>query len=103
MRFPIQVLDGVRAVWERPLLVRISADDWAQGGIDPDEAVEIARIIKAHGGDLIHAVMGQTVWEGRPDYRRLFGVPASDRLRNAAGIPTIAPGNITTAEDGTTI
>jgi anthraniloyl-CoA monooxygenase len=103
MRFPIQVLDAVRAVWERPLLVRISADDWAQGGIDPDEAVEIARLIKARGGDLIHAVMGQTVWEGRPDYRRLFGVPASDRIRNEAGIPTIATGNITTADDVNTI
>ena len=103
MRFPFQVLDAVRATWERPLLVRISADDWAQGGIDPDEAVEIARLIKARGCDLIHAVMGQTVWEGRPDYRRLFGVPASDRIRNEAGIPTIATGNITTADDANTI
>src|SRR6202011_6098281 len=90
MRFPVQVLDAVRASWERPLLVRISADDWAPGGIDPDEAVEIARLIKARGCDLIHAVMGQTVWESRPDYRRLFGVPARDRIRNEAGIPTIA-------------
>jgi anthraniloyl-CoA monooxygenase len=103
MRFPVQVLDAVRAAWERPLLVRISADDWAQGGIDPDEAVEIARLIKARGCDLIHAVMGQTVWEGRPDYRRLFGVTASDRIRNEAGIPTIATGNITTADDVNTI
>ena len=103
MRFPLEVLDAVRAIWVGPLLVRISADDWAQGGIDLDDAVEIARLLKARGCDLIHAVMGQTVWEGRPDYRRLFGVAASDRIRNEAGIPTIATGNVTTADDVNTI
>jgi anthraniloyl-CoA monooxygenase len=103
MRFPLEVLDAVRATWERPLLVRISASDWVPGGIEVDEAVAIAGSLKAHGCDLLHAVMGQTIWESRPDYRRLFGVPASDRMRNEAGIPTIAAGNITTADDVNTI
>ena len=103
MRFPLQVLDAVRVAWERPLLIRISASDWADGGLTPDESVEIGAMLKAHGGDLVHAVMGQTVWESRPDYRRLFAVPASDRIRNEAGIPTIASGNITTADDVNTI
>jgi anthraniloyl-CoA monooxygenase len=71
--------------------------------LTPDESVEIGTMLKAHGGDLVHAVMGQTVWESRPDYRRLFAVPASDRIRNEAGIPTIASGNITTADDVNTI
>ena len=103
MRFPLQVLDAVRETWERPLLIRISASDWADGGLTADESVEIAAMLRAHGGDLVHAVMGQTVWESRPDYRRLFAVPASDRIRNEAGIPTIASGNITTADDVNTI
>ena len=103
MRFPLEVIDAVRAAWERPLLVRISASDWAPGGSDLDETVVIATLLKAHGCDLVHAVMGQTIWEGRPDYRRLFGVPASDRIRNEAGIPTLASGNITTADDVNTI
>jgi anthraniloyl-CoA monooxygenase len=103
MRFPLQVLDAVRAVWEPPLLIRISASDWAAGGVSLDESVSIAALLKPHGCDLIHAAMGQTIWEGRPDYRRLFGVPASDRIRNEAGIPTIAAGNITTADDVNTI
>jgi len=47
--------------------------------------------------------MGQTIWESRPDYRRLFGVPASDRIRNEARVPTIASGNITTADEANTI
>lgn len=103
MRLPLAVLDMVRTTWERPLLVRISASDWAAGGNDLDEAVAIAALLTAHGCDLVHAVMGQTIWEGRPDYRRLFGVPASDRIRNEAGIPTLATGNITTADDVNTI
>jgi anthraniloyl-CoA monooxygenase len=103
MRLPLEVLDAVRATWDRALLVRISASDWAPAGIELDEAVAIAALLKAHGCDLVHAVMGQTVWEGRPDYRRLFGVPASDRIRNEAGIPTLASGNITTADDVNTI
>jgi anthraniloyl-CoA monooxygenase len=103
MRLPLEVLDAVRAVWDRALLVRISASDWAPGGIDLDEAVAIASLLKAHGCDLVHAVMGQTIWESRPDYQRLFGVPASDRIRNEAGIPTLASGNISTADDVNTI
>jgi anthraniloyl-CoA monooxygenase len=103
MRFPLQVLDAVRAVWERPLLVRISASDWADGGTDLDQSISIAAMLKAHGCDLVHVVMGQTTWESRPDYRRLFGVPASDRIRNEGGIPTISTGNVTTADDVNTI
>ena len=103
MRFPLAVLDMVRSTWERPLLVRISASDWAPGGSDLDDAVAVAALLKAHGCELVHAVMGQTTWESRPDYRRLFGVPASDRIRNEAGIPTLATGNITTADDVNTI
>jgi anthraniloyl-CoA monooxygenase len=103
MGFPLEVLDAVRATWERPLLVRISASDWAVGGTEPQEAVAIAALLKAHGCDLVHAVMGQTIWESRPDYGRLFGVPASDRIRNESAIRTLAAGNITTTDDVNTI
>jgi len=103
MRFSLEVLDAVRAKWDQPLLVRISASDWADGGIDLDGSVANAALLKAHGCDLVHVVMGQTIWESRPDYRRLFGVPASDRIRNEAGIATLASGNITTADDVNTI
>ena len=103
LRFPLSVLMAVRAQCTGPLMIRISARDWISGGIGLDEAVEMARVLKAHGADLIHPVMGQTVWESRPDYRRLFGVPPSDRIRNEAGIPTLASGNILTADDANTI
>ena len=103
MRFPLDVLRAVHQAWRGPLMIRISASDWMRGGIELDDAVEIARLLKAGGADLIHVVMGQTVWESRPDYRRLFGVPASDRIRNEAGIATLATGNIATTDDVNTI
>jgi anthraniloyl-CoA monooxygenase len=103
MRFPLEIVDAVRASWERPLLVRFSASDWADAGMNLDESVAIAALLRTHRCDLIHVVMGQTVWESRPDYRRLFGVPASDRIRNEARIATVAAGNITTSDDVNTI
>jgi anthraniloyl-CoA monooxygenase len=103
LRFPLEVLDGVRAKFEGPLMVRISASDQGSGGIDLEAAVTIACQLKAHGADLIHPVLGQTVWESHPDYRRLFGVPASDRIRNEAAIPTLASGNIISGDDVNTV
>jgi anthraniloyl-CoA monooxygenase len=103
MRFPLAVLDGVRARWEGPLLVRITAEDWSEGGSTLDDAVAVARMLKAHGCDMVHPVLGQTVSESRPDYSRLFGIPSSDRIRNEAGIPTLASGNITTADEVNTV
>ncbi|MEO6796043.1 MAG: FAD-dependent monooxygenase [Candidatus Dormibacter sp.] len=103
LRFPLQVLAEVRRAWAGPLIVRLTADDWVVGGTGLDDAVEIARMLKAHGCDLVHPVFGQTVLESRPDYRKLFGVPASDRIRNEAGVPTIASGNITTSDEINTI
>ena len=103
MRFPLQVLEALRGAWEGPLLVRVSASDWTDGGIGLDEAVHIAALLKGHGCDLVHPVMGQTVWESRADYSRLFGVAAADRIRNEAGIATLAAGNITTSDEVNTV
>jgi anthraniloyl-CoA monooxygenase len=103
MKFPLQILDRVRKAWQGPLMIRISASDCAAGGSSLDDAVLIAGALKAHGCDLLHPVMGQTVMESRPDYGRLFGVPASDRLRNEAGIATLVSGHITTADEVNTI
>ena len=96
MRFPLEVLDAVRAAWpaEKPVFVRISACDWAEGGLSEDEAVAVARLLKAHGVDVIDVSTGGTVPEGRPEYGRMFQVPFSDRIRNEVGIPTMAVGNI---------
>jgi anthraniloyl-CoA monooxygenase len=105
LRFPLEVVDAVRAAWpaERPLAVTLQADDCAPGGLGPDDAVAIAAILKEHGCDLVEVASGWTVPVDRPDYRRFYLVPASDRVRNEAGVATIAGGNLTTADDVSTI
>jgi anthraniloyl-CoA monooxygenase len=100
MRFPLEVLAALRAEWpdERPISVRISATDWSEGGVEGAEAVAIARAFHEGGADIIHVSTGQTVYGARPVYGRMFQTPYSDRIRNEAGIPTIAVGNITEAD-----
>jgi anthraniloyl-CoA monooxygenase len=84
--------------------VRISATDWvADGGLTGEDAVEIAKAFKAHGCDVIHVSTGQTVLEAEPVYGRMYQTPFSDQIRNEAGIPTVAVGNITTADQVNTI
>jgi anthraniloyl-CoA monooxygenase len=97
LRFPLEVFSAMRVVWpdERPMSVRISATDWVDGGVDGPQAVEIARAFHQAGADIIHVSAGQTSPMARPIYGRMFQTPLSDRIRNEAGIPTIAVGNIT--------
>lgn len=96
MRYPLEVFDAVRSTWpaHKPISVRISAVDWAPGGTTEDDAVATARLLKAHGADIIDVSSGQTVPHERPEYGRMFQTPFSDRIRHEVGIPTIAVGAI---------
>jgi anthraniloyl-CoA monooxygenase len=100
LRFPVEVFRAMRAAWPavRPMSVRISAHDWTDDGITDADAVEIARAFQAAGADIIHVSAGQTSDAARPVYGRMFQTPFSDRIRNEAGVPTIAVGNITEAD-----
>ena len=100
LRYPLEVFSAMRDTWpsERPMSVRISATDWVEGGVDGDEAVAIARAFTDAGADIIHVSAGQTSTDARPVYGRMFQTPLSDRIRNEAGIATIAVGNITDAD-----
>jgi anthraniloyl-CoA monooxygenase len=101
LRYPLEVFEAVRAVWpsERPMTVRISATDWVPGGVDADEAVEIARAFAEHGADAIDVSTGQTTPEARPAFGRSYQTPFADRIRNAVGIATIAVGAISSWDD----
>jgi anthraniloyl-CoA monooxygenase len=97
MRFPLEVFRAVRKAWPdgKPISVRISAHDWVgSDGIRPQDAVEIARILTEAGVDLIDVSAGQTSTRARPIYGRMFQTPFSDRIRNEAGVATLAVGNI---------
>ncbi|WP_404991382.1 bifunctional salicylyl-CoA 5-hydroxylase/oxidoreductase [Cupriavidus pauculus] len=100
LRFPLEVFAAVRAVWpeDKPMSVRISAHDWVEGGIDADDAVDIARAFKAAGADMIDCSSGQVSPDQAPVYGRMYQTPFADRIRNEAGIPTIAVGAIFEAD-----
>ncbi len=100
LRYPLEVFAAVRAAWpERlPISVRISAHDWVEGGITPADAVEIARAFKAAGADMIDCSSGQVSPLQKPVYGRMYQTPFADRIRNEAGIATIAVGAISEAD-----
>ena len=100
LRYPLAVFAAMRAAWpdERPMSVRVSATDWVEDGLTPDESVAVGRAFCEAGADIIHVSTGQTTSDARPVFGRLFQTPYSDRIRNEARVPTIAVGNITEAD-----
>ena len=105
IRFPLEVFEAMREVWpaHKPMSVRLSATDWAEGGLSAEDSVEIARAFARAGVDLVDVSTGQTVREARPIYGRMFQTPFSDQIRNEAKVATMCVGNITTADQVNTI
>ena len=100
MHLPLEIFHIVREVFpdDRPMSARISACDWVEGGIVGDDAVEIGRMLKAAGLDIIDVSTGNVIAGARPTTGGLFQTPFSDRVRNEAGIPTMTVGNIRGAD-----
>ena len=100
LKFPLEVFTALRKVWpqDRPMSVRISAHDWVEGGITPDDAVEIAKQFKDAGVDFVDCSSGQVDKREKPVYGRMFQTPFADRIRNEAGVKTIAVGAISEAD-----
>jgi anthraniloyl-CoA monooxygenase len=105
LRFPLEIFEALRSAWpaHKPMSVRISATDWAEGGITGDDAVEIARALAQAGVDLVDVSTGQTVRDAAPIYGRMFQTPFSEQVRNEARVATMCVGNITTSDQVNTI
>jgi anthraniloyl-CoA monooxygenase len=105
LRFPLRVFRALRDVWprERPMSVRISATDWAEGGITPEEANGIARAFAEAGVDLVDVSTGQTVNWSQPVYGRMYQTSFADQIRNEAKVATMCVGAITSADQMNTI
>jgi 2,4-dienoyl-CoA reductase-like NADH-dependent reductase (Old Yellow Enzyme family) len=100
-----EVVAAVRAAWPAPhaLLVRVSATDWAPGGWDIDECVELARWLKHDGVDLVDCSSGGAVPHAKVEVAAGYQVPFAARIRREAGIATGAVGMITTAQQANDI
>jgi anthraniloyl-CoA monooxygenase len=104
-RYPLEVFRAIRAAWpeDRPISVRLSAHDWAEGGNTPDDAAIFAEMFKAAGADLIDCSSGQVVTDDEPVYGRMYQTPFSDRIRNEVDVATIAVGAISEADHANSI
>src|SRR6266853_650833 len=105
LRYPMEVFRAVRAVWpeEKPMSIRISATDWAPGGLSEEDLLALARAFKEAGVDLIDVSTGQVVPQQKPVYGRMYQTPFADKVRNEIGLATMAVGNITSADQVNTI
>jgi len=105
LSFPLEVFDAVRVTWpqEKPISVALSVTDCMKGGFTVEDAVIVARTLKAHGCDMLEILAGQTTIDSQPAYGRGFLTAFSDRLRNEASIPTLVGGYLTTSNEINTI
>lgn len=97
LRFPLEIFAAMRETWpaDKPMSVRISANDWmGELGVTPEEAVKIAEAFAKAGADLIDVSAGQTWADCKPIYGRMFQTPFADKIRNEARLTTMAVGNI---------
>ena len=99
IRLLVEVVDAVRAVWpeELPLLVRISATDWAEGGWDIDQSVALAKVLKQHKVDMVDVSSGGMVPNAVMPIGPGYQTPFAERIRREAQIPTGTVGMITDA------
>jgi len=105
MRFPLEVFRACRAAWPegKPMSVRISATDWAPGGLTGTDLIVFTRALKEAGCDLIDVSTGQTVPRQRPVYGRMYQAPYADWVRNEVGIATMTVGAVTSADQVNTL
>jgi len=105
MRFPLAVFSACRKVFpkEKPMSVRISAADWAPGGLSGEDLLALTNMLKEAGCDLIDCSTGQTVPQQRPVYGRMYQAPYADWVRNEVGIATMTVGAITSADQVNTL
>lgn len=92
-----EVAGRVRRDWpERlPLFIRISSTDWVESGWDIEQAVELARSLRALGVDLVDCSSGGNVADAKVPIGPGYQVPFAERIRRDTGILTGAVGLIT--------
>jgi anthraniloyl-CoA monooxygenase len=97
VRYPLEVFEAMRDAWpeHKPMSIRISASDWAPGGITESDVLTTVRAFEDAGCDLVSTSSGQTVPEQKPVYGRMYQVQFSESIRNVARMKTMTVGAIT--------
>jgi len=97
IRLLVEVVEAVRSILPetKPLFVRLSATDWAEGGWDAEQSIESAKVLKGHGVDLIDVSSGGLVPTAKIPVAPGYQAPFSERIRSGAAIATGAVGMIT--------
>ena len=105
IRLLLEIIAGVQTVWpgDLPLFVRISASDWAEGGWNLEESVQLAHILKRKGIDLIDVSSGGLVHYQKITTGPAYQLPFASRIKKETGILTGTVGMITTAIQAETI
>ena len=100
MRFPLEVFDAIRAAVpsSMPIGVRISGTDWVENGWDIDQSVVFSSALKDRGGAFIHVSSGGISPLQQIPLAPNYQVGLAERIRNATGLPTIAVGLVTEAQ-----
>ncbi|MBN8956727.1 MAG: oxidoreductase, partial [Rhizobiales bacterium] len=96
MRFPLEIMEAVRAEWptDRALGVRLNCCDWVEGGLEPEDVVQVAAALRQLGCDYICVSSGSIVEYARLPASPGYLIPYSGRIRAETGIATVAVGLI---------
>jgi 2,4-dienoyl-CoA reductase-like NADH-dependent reductase (Old Yellow Enzyme family) len=105
MRFPLEVYDAVRAAFpaSKPVGIRVSATDWVEGGLDLPQSLIFANALAERGCSFIHVSSGGLHPEQKIPLGANYQVPLAKAIKAETGLPTIAVGLITEAEQAETI
>lgn len=100
LKFPVKVFKAMRSVFSKnkPVTIRLSTCDWAEGGISEQEVIQIARAFQEAGADAIHVSTGGTVADQKIKPGPMWQTAFSDLIRNTVGIPTITVGGFQTVD-----
>lgn len=105
MRFPLEVFDAVRAAFpaDRPVTVRVSGTDWAEGGWDIEQTVAFAQALESRGCAAIHVSSGGLTTSQKIPIGPSYQVPLARAVKAATGMPVVAVGLITDYEQAEAI
>jgi 2,4-dienoyl-CoA reductase-like NADH-dependent reductase (Old Yellow Enzyme family) len=98
-RLLLEIVDAVRAVWpqDKPVLVRLSATDWTEGGWDVEQTARVSAQLREHGVDLVDVSSGGNVLADIP-VGPGYQVPFARQVREQADVPSGAVGLILTPQ-----